>query len=158
MSSLRLMRGSCWRSLALLLLGASAVARAADAGPVADYFGNTLIWKNLSTQAVGRLWLDADGTYHVFYNLGPQARPPDINGPFQVEGRLGTYTVRDDAGPLALCLWPAAPRVVLGAEKQRELYAEGRCYPFEPRKPGESWKQSADPTAREYKFWFVPGR
>jgi hypothetical protein len=145
-------------SSVVLMLCLAAPLPAVDGPRLADYYDNTLIWKNLSTGSVGRLWLNRDGRYYAFYNLGPQPRPPDVNGPFQVEGRIGTYTVRDDGGQSRLCLWPAAPRTRLGAEMQHELFAESRCYPLTLHRVGDSWTQQSSTDTREYKYWFVPGR
>jgi hypothetical protein len=54
-----------------------------------DYFHNTLIWQNQASRATGRIWLNPDGRYYAFYNLGPQPKAPDVHGPFQVEGAPG---------------------------------------------------------------------
>jgi hypothetical protein len=143
---------------ALTLLAVSAAARALDGGVLADYYDNTLIWQNQVTHAVGRIWLNRDGQYYVFYNMGPQARPPDINGPFQVQGRVGAYTLREDGGVYQLCLWPAAPRTRIGAEVQHELFAEGACYRFNLHHPGDVWHESNDTEGRDYKLWLVRGR
>ena len=142
----------------VLMLCLAASLRAADGGTLGDYYDNTLIWQNQISRAVGRLWLNRDGRYYAFYNLGSQSRPPDVNGPFQVEGRIGTYTVREDAGQSLLCLWPAAPRTRLGAEIQHELFAENRCYRLPLHRVGDSWTQLDDTDGRAYKYWFVPGR
>ena len=141
---------------ALLLAALPAVA--ADPDPLASYYENTLIWQNQATKAIGRLWLERDGRYFAFYNVGPQSTPPGANGPFQVQGREGTYTLRNGAAPYQLCLWPAAPRVRIGAEAARELHAEGACYRFTPRDVGAMWDETADPLNRPYRFWLVKGR
>ena len=46
--------------------------------------------------------MNRDGHYYAFYDLGPQAKQPDIDGPFRIEGREGTYTLRTEAGSYAL--------------------------------------------------------
>jgi hypothetical protein len=133
-------------------------ALAADADPLANYYDNTLVWQNQATRAIGRIWLNRDGRYFAFYNVGPQSTPPGTNGPFQVQGREGSYTLRKSAAPYQLCLWPAAPRMRIGAEVARELHAEGACYRFTPREVGAEWNETADPLNRPYKFWLVMGR
>jgi hypothetical protein len=143
--------------LAVLLAGTAPLQAAGMTSP-GNYFDNTLIWQNQATGATGRIWLNPDGRYFAFYNLGPQPRPPDIHGPFQVEGRTGTFTVRSENGAAQLCLSPASPRIELGAQLQHELYSEGMCYGFDPHAVGDSWSATADPLARSYKFWLVKGR
>ena len=154
-------------SLGVAVLGLAAAAallpaRAQMPGVTRDvlteYYDNTLIWQDLTTRAVGRLWLDGDGHFFVFYNMGPQPRPPDISGPFQVEGRWGTYTLRHGNGAYQLCLWPAAPRTRIDAEVQHEVFAQSACYPFAAHKPGDVWAQTADTLGRPYRFWLVSGR
>jgi hypothetical protein len=132
-------------------------ARAAD-DALASYFDNTLVWQNQVSKFTGRLWLNRDGKYYAFYDMGEQSVPPDTNGPFRVQGREGTYTLRGSAAPYQLCLWPAAPRIVIGADKANEVYASGRCYEFTPHAAGEQWNESADPTQRSYRFWLRAGR
>jgi hypothetical protein len=123
-----------------------------------DYFRNTLIWQNQASRATGRIWLNPDGHYYAFYNLGPQPKAPDVHGPFQVEGRLGTFTLRTEAFGSLLCLWPASPRLELKAQQEHELYSESMCYPFVSHAVGDIWEESADPLHRAYKFWLVKGR
>jgi hypothetical protein len=146
---------------AVLLVALLAMTQPLLAGELTalhDYFENTLIWQNQATGATGRIWLNQDGHYFAFYNLGPQAKAPDVHGPFQVEGRLGTFTLRTEGGASQLCLWPASPRVQLSAQMQRELYSESACYDFAPHAVGDIWTESADPLHRSYKFWLVKGR
>jgi hypothetical protein len=146
---------------AALLVALLAMARPLLAGDLAalhEYFENTLIWHNQVTGATGRLWLNQDGHYFAFYNLGPQIKPPDVNGPFQVEGRIGTFTLRTERGASLLCLWPASPRLQLAAQIQHELYSEPMCYDFVPHAVDDVWNESADPLHRSYKFWLVKGR
>jgi hypothetical protein len=142
----------------LLLLALAGPLLAGEPAAAHDYFDNTLIWQNQATGATGRLWLNQDGHYFAFYNLGPQPKPPDVNGPFQVEGRLGTFTLRSEGGAAQLCLWPASPRMQLSAQIQHELFSEGMCYDFVPHAVGDIWTESADPLHRSYKFWLVKGR
>jgi hypothetical protein len=131
---------------------------AGETSALQDYFNNTLIWQNQASGATGRIWLNPDGRYYAFYNLGPQPKPPDVHGPFQIEGRQGTFTLRNEAAGSLLCLWPASPRPELKAQQQHELYSEPMCYPFVPHSVGDIWDDSADPLNRAYKFWLVKGR
>jgi hypothetical protein len=148
-----------WLALLASTLVASAGPLAAeDLTPLHQYFDNTLIWKNQATGATGRIWLNADGRYFAFYNLGPQPKPPDVHGPFQIEGRPGTFTLRAEGSESLLCLWPASRRLELGAQLQHELYSEAMCYEFAPHAIGDSWIEDADPLHRPYKFWLVKGR
>jgi hypothetical protein len=131
---------------------------AGETSALHDYVSNTLIWQNQATRATGRIWLNPDGRYYAFYNLGPQPKAPDVHGPFQVEGRLGTFTLRNETAGSLLCLWPASPRLELKAQQQHELYSESKCYSFAPHTVGDIWEESADPLNRAYKFWLVKGR
>jgi hypothetical protein len=132
-------------------------AAAPPTDPLAAYYENTLACQNQESKAVCRVWLNRDGHYYAFYALGPQAKPPDIDGPFRIEGREGTYTLRAEAGAYQLCLWVAAPRIRIGAEKQRELYSEATCYAFTPHKVGDSWSEN-DLSGRSNKLWLLAGR
>lgn len=141
---------------AMLAVGTLRAAGADD--PLANYYDNTLIWQNPATHAIGRLWLERDGHYFAFYNVGAQSQPATPDGPFQVQGREGTYTLRTAGSGWRLCLWPAAPRIRIGAEGQRELYAGADCYLFSPHAVGDSWTESADSAGRDYRFWLARGR
>jgi hypothetical protein len=149
-------------TLAAAVLGAVAAAPtlAADEDVLGAYFGNTYIWKNQVSNATGRMWLNADGKYFVFFNMGTQAKMPDDhgNGPWQVQGREGTYTLRRGADGMQLCLWPATRRVDIGAAQSGEIYAESKCYDFTPQQVGASWTAKGDAKGRDYKFWLVKGR
>jgi len=139
-------------------VGAQSAAPSTDPDPLANYYRNTLIWQNQTTHAIGRLWLNPDGRYFAFFNMGPQAKMPDTHGPFQVQGREGSYTLRAAGAQYRLCLWPQAPRITLGAQVQGELYAGADCYPLAPHPVGDLWSESTDPAGPVYKFWFVRGR
>lgn len=132
-------------------------AKPATTDPLANYYENTLACQNQQSKAVCRLWLNRDGRYYVFYDLGPQAKMADIDGPFRIEGREGTFTLRRDGGKYQLCLWVAAPRILLGAEREQELFSEARCYPFTPHQVGDRWSQS-DPAGRDNTLWLLKGR
>jgi hypothetical protein len=143
--------------LGVCLMPLLAPAAAPPADPLAAYYDNTLACQDQASKAVCRVWLNRDGHYYAFYDLGPQAKQPDIDGPFRIEGREGTYTLRSEAGSYQLCLWVAAPRIRIGAEKQREIYSEATCYAFTPHKLGESWNES-DSSGRSIKLWLLAGR
>ncbi len=154
---------NCARRL-MALLGAAAVAcmlavpaSAADADPLAAYYDNTLVCQNQVTKAKCRLWLNRTGKFYVFYDLGSQPKKPDINGPFQINGREGTYTLRKDGAKYKLCLWPAAPRIYINAEQQREVFTDAGCNDFTPHKLNDSWTDK-DLVGRDVKFWLMEGR
>lgn len=158
MNSKFLMTGA----LALIAsLGAAAADKSGKspqpADPLADYYANTLVCQNQVTKAVCRLWVNPDGHYFAFFDNGSQPNPPGIEGPFQIEGREGTYTVRNDDGSTQLCLWVAAPRIRLLAESQQQMYSESACYPLAAHKAGESWL-AKDASGRDVKFWLMAGR
>ncbi|MFT3906956.1 MAG: hypothetical protein QM718_11670 [Steroidobacteraceae bacterium] len=147
-----------------LVLSAPLALQAADKGksaapldPLAELYGNTLVCQNQVTKAKCRLWVNPDGKYFAFFDNGSQPNPPDINGPFQIEGREGTYTVRNDTGANQLCLWIAAPRIKLLAEANKEMYSESACYALGAHKVGESWVEK-DASGRDVKFWLMAGR
>jgi hypothetical protein len=131
---------------------------AGETSALHEYFDNTLIWQNRASGAIGRIWLNPDGRYYAFYNLGPQPKAPDVHGPFQIEGRSGTFTMRNMPAGSLLCLWPSSPRAELKAQQQRELYSEAMCYTFVLHSVGDVWDDSADPLHRAYRFWLVKGR
>ena len=142
-------------SLMFALTSISTSANAAD--PLANYYGNTLFCQNQETQAKCWLWLEPDGNYYAFYYLGRPDSAPAINGPFTVNGRDGTYTLRGDKENYELCLWPAAPRIKINAEQQQEIFAGDGCYPFEIKKVGSKW-DGADLVGRQVRFWLMEGR
>lgn len=145
---------------AMVVMSGSVVAadkKVAVTDPVANYYDNTLTCQNQVTKAVCRVWLNRDGRYYVFYNLGAQPKMPDINGPFQINGRTGTYTIRNDDGQTRLCLWVEAPRIKINAEQQREMYSEATCYPFTPHKVGDKWSEK-DLLGRDLTLWLTEGR
>ena len=104
--------------LGLALVAPSLGALAADADPLAAYYDNTLVWQNQATKAVGRMWLNRDGRYYSFYDVGVQSVPPGAEGALVVtalatnhitpflrwlSGDLVVYTEADDAtGPFAV--------------------------------------------------------
>lgn len=146
------------RSLFAALALSAQPLLAGETSALHDYFDNTLIWQNLASGATGRIWLNADGRYYAFYNLGTQPKPPDVHGPFQIEGRFGTFTLRNEAAGALLCLWPASPRTELKAQLQHELYSEAMCYTFIVHAVGDVWNDGADALHPTYKFWLVKGR
>ena len=143
----------------LMTLTASAADKKASApvDPLANYYSNTLTCRNEVTKAICRVWLNSNGEYFVFYNLGSQSKAPDINGPFQINGRTGSYTVRRDGDGVKLCLWVAAPRIKILAEQNQEMYSAATCYPFTPHKVGDKWTEQ-DLQGRELTMWLTKGR
>jgi hypothetical protein len=143
--------------LSVSCVHAAQPVQAVSVDPLANYYANTLTCRNEVTQAICRVWLNRDGQYFVFYNLGKQPKAPDINGPFQINGRTGTWTVRPDGAGVKLCLWVAAPRTKILAEQQKEMYSEATCYPFTAHKVGDKWTDK-DLQGREVTMWLTEGR
>jgi hypothetical protein len=144
-------------ALAVLTVGVTPVAIAADFTPLQSFFDNTLICQDHDTKAVCHVWLNSDGSYYVFYDLGPQPKPALINGPFQFEGREGTYLLKAQAAGVEVCLRPSAPVVALAAQRAHEFLSEAQCYPLALHNVGARWQQ-ADRRGREYTFWLMAGR
>ena len=132
-------------------------ASAADFTPMQSFFDNTLICQDHDTKAVCHVWFNSDGSYYVFYDLGPQPKPAAINGPFQFEGREGTYFLKVQGAGVEVCLRPATPVVALAAQHAHEFLSEANCYPLALHHVGARWQQ-ADSRGREYTFWLLAGR
>lgn len=144
-------------ALAAFTPAATPVAIAADFTPLQSFFDNTLVCQDHDTKAVCHVWLNADGSYYVFYDLGTQLKPALIDGPFQFEGREGTYVLKEQAAGVEVCLRPAAPVVSLAAQRAHEFLSEAECYPLALHNVGARWQQ-ADRRGREYTFWLMAGR
>jgi hypothetical protein len=132
-------------------------AIAADFTPLQSFFENTLICQDHDTKAVCHAWFNSDGSYYVFYDLGPQSKPAAIDGPFQFEGREGTYTLKLQGAGVEVCLRPATPVVALAAQHAQEFLSDAQCYPLALHNVGARWQQ-ADSRGREYTFWLLAGR
>ena len=132
-------------------------AIAADFSPMQPFFDNTLICQDHGTKAVCHVWFNSDGSYYVFYDLGPQPKPAAINGPFQFEGREGTYSLEVQGAGVEVCLRPTTPVVTLAAQRAHEFLSEAKCYPLALHHVGARWQQ-ADRRGREYTFWLLAGR
>jgi hypothetical protein len=141
-------------ALAALAVGS---ASATDLTPLRSFFDNTLVCQDHETKAVCHVWFNGDGTYYVFYDLGPQPKPASIEGPFQFEGREGTYSLHEQAAGVEVCLQPAMPVVLLAAQNAHEFLSEMECYPLALHAVGTRWQQS-DRRGRQYTFWLMPGR
>ena len=144
-------------ALAVITPEVTHVAIAADYTPLQLFFDNTLICQDHDTKAVCHVWFNRDGSYYVFYDLGPQPKPALIDGPFQFEGREGTYLLKVQAAGVELCLRPAIPVVSLAAERTHEFLSEAECYPLALHNVAARWQQ-ADRRGREYTFWLMAGR
>jgi hypothetical protein len=139
------------------LCWAAGTAPPVDNSPLASYFDNSLVCEDQSTRATCRLWLYRDGSYRAFFAVAAPPAAPDIHGPFRINGREGTYTLREDGSRHQLCLFAGAPRVLLSAERQQVLFAESRCYPVEAHRVGDRWTQ-ADALGHRYRLWLLEGR
>ena len=139
-----------------LMAGATSVT-AADLTSLQFFFENTLVCQDRETKAVCRAWFNGDGGYYVFYDLGAQSKPASIDGPFQFEGREGTYSLHEQTGGVEVCLQPAMPVVPLAAQSAHEFLSEAECYPLALHAVGARWQQS-DRRGRQYTFWLMAGR
>jgi hypothetical protein len=145
-------------ALSLLIL-AGAPVFSADSLELAvqSYLGNTLVCHNPTSGVVCRLWLNADGRYFVFFNRGALEGPATLQGPFQIEMREGRYTVRSDSIVPQLCLWPAAPRIKLDVEAEREIFSAAECYALPQLTVGQT-VPGRDAAGRVVQFWLLAGR
>jgi hypothetical protein len=130
---------------------------AANLTSLQSFFQNTLVCQDHETKAVCHVWFNDDGGYYVFYDLGAQSKPASIEGPFQFEGREGTYSLREQTAGVEVCLHPAVPVVPLAAQKAHEFLSEAECYPLALHAVGARWQQS-DRRGRQYTFWLMAGR
>ena len=152
-----------WRtaacSAAAIVAGFSAGVCAAAARNssvvLAGYYGNSLVCRNEKTRAICHVWLDADGRYYAFYDLGAQGRPAGIHGPFEIEGREGRYTLRGRSGTFQVCLHPNPP-MKIGAEQARELFSRAACYPLAIHRVGDEWEIGWH--GQRYTLWLLAGR
>jgi hypothetical protein len=144
-----------WIAGALGVLGAGTVAATTWSDPLASYYGNSLVCQNQKTHAVCHVWLNPDGSYYSFYDLGPQPEPAQINGPFQVEGREGRYSVTARSGVLEVCMRPQPP-VLLAAQSAHELFSEAACYPIAHHDIGDKWVTHWK--GAQYTLWLLERR
>lgn len=142
-----------WMAAGVLagVFGASQ-ARAAGAE---IFYNNTLYCQNQASFGTCTLWLNGDGTYQVFYNRGVQkVVPQSAAGPFQYEGREGTYTVNGSQ----VCLKPdESTQFSYESEKAGEIYAGSGCYDLPALAVGQSVVK-AEAGGKSYKFWLLAGR
>jgi len=145
--------------VAAVVAGLSAGAcRAAVPGASAvltHYYGNSLVCRDEKTRAICHVWLDADGRYYAFYDLGARGKPAGIHGPFEIEGREGRYTLRGRSGAFEVCLQPQPP-MKIGAERAHELFSQAACYPLSRRRVGDQWELEWQGV--RYTLWLLAGR
>ena len=146
---------SGWIAGALAALSVGTVPAATSADALASYYENSLVCQNQKTHAVCHLWLNPDGTYYAFYDLGPQSKPAQIDGPFEIEGREGHYRVVPRPGVLEVCLQPR-PSVRLAAQSAHELFSEAACYAVAPHEVGDKWVTRW--RGARYTLWLLKGR
>ena len=123
--------------------------------PLTGYYGNSLVCQNQKTHAVSHVWFDPDGRYYAFYDLGPQAVPARIEGPFEIEGWEGRYTLAREGAAAKVCL-ATLPAMKLAAERTRELFSEAVCYELAPHHVGDKW--SIEWAGARYTLWLLEGR
>ncbi len=116
------MRLVIFAALALAPFAARAQTFAADA-----YFDNSLLCKSLKSKAVCDLWLNPSGRYEVFYDSGKGAMARNAGGAFQFEGRQGTYTARNSAAGVEICLTPDADNPPLPRSPAPALFHDQDC-------------------------------
>jgi hypothetical protein len=139
------------------LVASTTSVTAANLTSLQSFFENTLVCQDHETKAVCRVWFNDDGGYYVFYDLGAQSKPASIKGPFQFEGREGTYSVNEQTDGVEVCLHPATPVVSLAAQSAHEFLSEAECYALVLHAVGARWQQS-DRRGRQYTFWLMAGR
>jgi len=148
--------------LALSLLGlglicAAPAARAADENSLAPYYNNSVVCRDDTTHAVCHLWLNPDRTYFLMFDRGAQPVPATPGGIFRVEGRDGTYRLKQSASGTLLCLSPNhVPGKIFQIEKAGEIYGGAACYPFAPHQIGDKWSVQ-DAKGRTVTEWLVSG-
>jgi hypothetical protein len=126
--------------------------------PFVTYYGNTLFCQIRDSATQCRLWIDPDGRYKLFYDLGPQLAPADVNtGPWRFESQEGHYRIQSNIAGPQLCLTPNLQPVKLVIVSEHMLYADARCYDLAAHELGERWNQR-DSMARQYSFWLLKGR
>jgi hypothetical protein len=140
----------------VLVAGTTPVS-AANPASLQYYFENTLVCQDHETKGVCHAWFNSDGGYYVFYDLGAQSKPASIEGPFQFEGREGTYSLHERTDGVEVCLQPSKPIVPLAAQSAHEFLSEAECYPLAVHTVGARWQQS-DRRGRQYTFWLMAGR
>lgn len=145
----------------LLLLATVAASAAIGAAPRAAipsvYYGNTLVCRDAQANITCHVWFDSDGRYYVFFDLGKQPQPATPHGPFQFEGREGTYTVRMGRQGLEACLHPSSPKIELVADQRHALFAGAACYVVPRHALGDQW-QYTDTRGQPYTLWLLAGR
>lgn len=145
-----------------------ALAHAAPGIPVApgpqprlsvptSYFHDSVICKDTVTYTSCQLLLDADGRYTVAFDRGRQTLAPSIDGPWQIEARVGHYVLRSFKGAAQLCLTPDGGSGSYESERVGEPFAGAGCYPFALHQTGEQWILTDD-QGRAIKIWLVAGR
>jgi hypothetical protein len=110
-------------SVACLLAAATASATA----PRAFYVGQSLLWRDRATGAVGELWLNADGRYAVFYDSARATVVPGMAGPFRWEGREGAYLVTAAPDGAQLCLRPDGDVIPRGTGAGAPIFHAAGC-------------------------------
>jgi hypothetical protein len=147
------------RVAAALILGGcgstAALARISGLRPV-HYLGNTLVCQDTTDGATGRLWLNADGSYRIFYDRGHPTVPQSATAP--IEERQGTYTTSFGLNGNEVCMTPDASIVQRGQiEQDGEIYAGSACYPLPLKAVGQTWT-TTDAAGHSYRMWLQQGR
>ena len=146
-----------------IILGALALAPFAIAGrahaqsdAASPYFNNSLLCKSQSSGAVCDLWLDAGGKYMVFYDSGKKAYVKGVDGPFEYEGRQGTYTAVVAPDGVRLCLKPEADHPPRPRGNSPALFHDAGCVTLPSHPVGDLWDYSY--RGETYKIGLIAGR
>jgi len=145
-------------SFAAAGLASSPAAHAQTVG-AEPFFNNTIYCQNQANLNTCTLWLNSDGSYQVFYNRGVQKTvPQSAGGPFQYEGREGTYSTKIVGAATQACLKPdTSTAFTYNTEKAGELYAGTGCYDLPALAVGAS-QIVKEPGGKTYKLWLLSGR
>lgn len=140
----------------LIGLSLACVATATQSDELQIYDGNTIVCQDVTNLAVCRIFLNADGTYEAFYFFGKQPKMPEADGPFEQEGREGTYVVARAAGQSWVCIKPAPVGVSMQMETGHEFFGEEACYALSAHKLGDKWTQRS--LGKQFTLWLLEGR
>jgi hypothetical protein len=134
---------------------APVLAKAADTSAASAYFGNSLLCKS-AAGGVCDLWLEPSGEYSVFYDSGKKAFVKDVTGPFQYEGRKGTYTASRADGGVQICLTPEAENPPRPSGASPALFHDAGCVTVPDHPLGEVWNFTFQ--GEGYKVGLIKGR
>ena len=127
------------RNIIIAAMALAPIAAHAQTGPASAYFGNSLLCKSQSSGGVCDLWLDASGKYAVFYDTGKKAYIKGIEGPFENEGRQGTYTATAIGNATEICLTPEIDTPPRPRGNSPSLFHDQGCVTLPNHPAGQLW-------------------